>query len=77
MTQDYGYRYDAEGLWFVSPPKKDAEGNDVETHPVWLCAPIVITALAVDEKDRWGKLLEWPDPDGKIVKWVMADRLLA
>jgi hypothetical protein len=50
MTQDYGYQYDAEGLWYISPPKKDAEGNEVESNPIWLCAPIVITALAVDEK---------------------------
>jgi putative DNA primase/helicase len=77
MTQNFGYRFDTDGLWYVSPPKKDAEGNEVESPPVWLCAPLVITALAVDEKDRWGKLLEWHNPDGKIVRWVMADRLLA
>jgi putative DNA primase/helicase len=77
MTQDYGYQYDSEGLWYVSPPKKDAEGNEVEANAIWLCAPILIMALAVDEKARWGKLLEWQDPDGKTIKWVMADRLLA
>jgi putative DNA primase/helicase len=77
MRQDYGYQCDAEGLWYVSPPKKDDDGNDVESASIWLCAPIVITALAVDERDRWGKLLEWQDPDEKPVKWVMPDRLLA
>jgi len=77
MIQGHGYQYDPEGLWYVCPPKKDSEGNEVESAPIWLCAPLVITALAVDERDRWGKLLEWEDPDGKLVKWVMADRLLA
>jgi len=77
MTQDYGYQLDVEGLWYVSPPKQDTDGNEIESSPIWLCAPIVITALAVDEKDRWGKLLEWQDPDGQAVKWVMPDRLLA
>jgi putative DNA primase/helicase len=72
-----GYCIDEHGVWFSPSAKPDKEGNSVERDPTWLCAPLKVKAFAVDEEDRWGKLLEWADPDKNIVTWMMPDRLLA
>lgn len=53
----------------------DKEGN--ETAPFWLCSPVCIKALTRDTNGReWGRLLAWPDRDGKLHEWAMPMELL-
>lgn len=53
----------------------DKEGN--ETAPFWLCSPVYIKALTRDTNGReWGRLLAWPDRDGKLHEWAMPMELL-
>ncbi|MDD5388688.1 MAG: DUF927 domain-containing protein [Gallionellaceae bacterium] len=54
---------------------KDKEGN--EQPPLWICAPLHITAKTRDEKSgEWGRLLEWLDDDGEKHLWAMPLELL-
>lgn len=53
----------------------DKEGN--ETAPFWLCSPVCIKALTRDTNGReWGRLIEWPDKDGRLHEWAMPMELL-
>jgi putative DNA primase/helicase len=77
MSDKFGFHNENSGLWFYPFPTKDKDDKEVEHEPVWLCAPLLVVALAIDENERWGRLLEWVDPDGRIVRWMMPDRMLA
>jgi len=67
------YQLTPEGLIFVPKPKKE----DDEPEPIWLCAPIEMKALCQDCDDRWGRTLEWADPDGNSATWNMPAEYLA
>jgi len=71
------YRLEADGLIYYPEPKKDSDGTEVEQHELWLCAPLEVMSLAIDEEERWGKMLRWLDPNQEPVWWVMPNKLLA
>jgi uncharacterized protein (DUF927 family) len=75
-TTKRGFVPELDGLYFYPGVKKDKKGVEQESDAIRICAPLGVLALAVDEDDRWGKLLEWQDPKEEVVSWVMADRLL-
>lgn len=61
-----------KGVYFVG---KDKEGN--EQPPKWICSPLYVIAKTRDDKNgEWGRLLEWPDDDGKKHQWAMPLELL-
>lgn len=46
--------------------------------PVWICSPLTIAALTRDpQSSEWGRLLVFPDNDGKEHRWAMPMRMLA
>lgn len=54
---------------------KDKDGN--EQPPKWICSPLHVIAKTRDDKNgEWGRLLEWPDDDGKKHQWAMPLELL-
>lgn len=64
---------DERGVWHVP---RDAEGNT--KRPVWLCAPLRITARTrADDASGWGLLLEFADLDGNAKTWAMPSALLS
>ena len=67
------FMLDERGVWHVP---RDAEGN--EKRPVWLCAPLRITARTrADDANGWGLLLEFNDLDGNAKTWAMPAALLS
>jgi putative DNA primase/helicase len=78
MSEKRGYHLEQEGIVYWSAPKLDKEGKETEPGmPFWLCAPLEVLGMAVDEDDRWGKLLRWTDPNKEYVNWVMPMKLLS
>lgn len=67
------FELNAEGVWHFGCDK-----NGEATKPVWICAPLTITARTRDvENTEWGYLLEFKDPEGKPHSWAMPARMLA
>jgi len=53
---------------------KTVEGNA----PTWICAPVHVVAHArTADKEEWGKLLRFSDPEGCTHQWVLPMSLLA
>jgi putative DNA primase/helicase len=51
----------------------DPEGGE----PIFVCSPLFIEADTRDEQGRnWGRLLRWPDRDGREHSWAMPMELL-
>src|SRR5690242_8144052 len=71
------YRLEADGLYYYQAPKKDKEEKEIEQRDQWLCSPLEVVSLAIDEEDRWGKMLHWLDPNREPVVWMMPTKLLA
>lgn len=66
------FQIDASGITFVGT---DGKGDDTEQ--IWVCSPLSIVAMTRDEKSgRWGRLLEWRDPDRSFHQWAMPLELL-
>jgi len=66
------FEVSVKGVHFVG---KDKEGN--EQPPKWICSPLHVIAKTRDDKNgEWGRLLEWPDDDGKKHQWAMPLELL-
>jgi putative DNA primase/helicase len=72
----YGYVKRKDGWYYQQRPTTDDAGETVEATPIFLCAPMNIIALTIDEDDRWGRLIEWRDPNGVIQEWNMPDELI-
>lgn len=61
------FEVSTKGVFFIG---KDKDG--VDHSPKWICSPLYVIAKTRDEKSgEWGRLLEWPDDDGKIHQWAM------
>ena len=62
-----GFRLTPKGVYHV--------GDEDQT---WICSPLAVSALVRDENgDAWGRLLEFPDPDGRLHRWACPMELLA
>lgn len=57
-------------------PEEPTQETEAEPKRIWLSAMIHVRALALDDNGEWGKLLEWNDHNGNLVRWVMAARYL-
>ncbi len=68
------------GFFRLTPAGVSHIGFDKEgklTEPFWLSSPVYIKALTRDPGGReWGRLLAWPDRDGKLHEWAMPMELL-
>lgn len=65
-------RCDRPGLWFYG---KTRDGELMR--PVWLCAPLYVTAMTrTEDRNGWGVLVEFKDPDGHAKSWAMPLALL-
>jgi putative DNA primase/helicase len=58
---------------------KDKEGNITgEAAPVWICSPLRVAAMTRDAQNgEWGRLLAFPDKDGRIHRWTCPQSLHA
>ncbi len=71
----------------TAPEKSSAEGfrltpkgvyHTGDEDQTWICSPLAVSALVRDENgDAWGRLLEFPDPDGRLHRWACPMELLA
>lgn len=52
--------------------------SDPEKEPIKVCGPLEVAALTRDGKSEgWGRLLRWPDAEGRVHAWPMPMSLLA
>lgn len=66
-------RCNRPGLWFYG---KTRDGDSMR--PMWLCAPLYVTALTrTEDGNGWGMLLEFKDPDGRTKLWAMPAAVLS
>lgn len=58
---------------------RDSHGEVTgQAAPVWICSPLRVAALTRDAQGgEWGRLLVFPDRDGKEHRWTMPMRMLA
>ena len=58
---------------------KDKDGNITgQAAPVWICSPIRVHAMTRDAQNgEWGRLLVFPDRDGKEHRWTCPQSLHA
>lgn len=58
---------------------RDKEGAITgEAAPVWICSPLKVAAMTRDAQgSAWGRLLVFPDRDGREHRWTMPMRMLA
>jgi putative DNA primase/helicase len=69
-----GYSCDRSGVWFQPQPKKP---DDPPPDPVWICAPLTITAETNDDTHHgFGLLLSWVDRAGQPHTWAMPIRMV-
>mgnify|MGYP000131917832 FL=1 len=62
-----------QGVWYHGT---DKDGK--ATAPIWICAPLRVTARTRDsENTDWGYLLEFDDPEGKPKVWAMPASMLS
>ena len=67
------FSLDAKGVHYHGT---DKDGKPLP--PAWICAPLRITAQTRDaDGNAWGRLLEFPDNDGRPHQWAMPLELLA
>ena len=70
------------------PPAQQAEGGKdglfrltakgLFWDEIFVCSRLDVTAYARSvDSDNWGRMLEWPDPDGRDHSWCMPSELLA
>jgi hypothetical protein len=66
------FRVAAQGVFFVGTEK-----NGQERAPLWVCSTLRVIAKTRDDNGaEWGRLLEWPDDDGRPHQWAMPMELL-
>ena len=58
---------------------RDKDGNITgQASPVWICSPLTVAANTRDTQgSEWGRLLVFPDRDGRMHRWTMPMRMLA
>ena len=58
---------------------RDREGTITgQAAPVWICSPLKVAAMTRDAQGgEWGRLLVFPDRDGREHRWTMPMRMLA
>lgn len=67
-TLGTGFRVKDSGVWHHTD-----DGD-----PQWICSPLDVTALTRNEDgEAWGRLLEFPDEDGRWHRWACPMELLA
>lgn len=61
------------GVYYVGLKKWKYHGETIilgHERPAWIASPLYVLALARDPSNgEWGRLLEFPDPDGKLHRW--------
>jgi putative DNA primase/helicase len=63
--------------WHDVARDKDGEVTG-QAAPVWICSPLRVAALTRDTQgSEWGRLLVFPDRDGRVHRWTMPMRMLA
>ena len=68
----------AQGVYWVGVVTDKQTGQTSEAEPVWVCSPLAIDAQTRDpQSSEWGRLLVFPDNDGKVHRWAMPMRMLA
>lgn len=69
----------APGVYWVAVITDKESGAVIgEGDPVWICSPLAVAALTRDpQSSEWGRLLVFPDNDGKEHRWAMPMRMLA
>jgi len=69
----------APGVYWVAVISDKESGAAIgEADPIWICSPLNIAALTRDpQSSEWGRLLVFPDNDGKEHRWAMPMRMLA
>src|SRR4051794_21843318 len=75
MSEKSGHYLEQNGLFYY--PSSKGDGHEDDQRPIWLCAPMSVTALAKDEEGCWFKVIEFLDLDGKKLKHLIEYRLLA
>lgn len=58
---------------------RDSHGEVTsQAAPIWICSPLRVAGMTRDAQGgEWGRLLVFPDRDGKIHRWTMPMRMLA
>ncbi len=70
LTLPRGFSLSDGGLYYDDP--ENPQGA------CWVCSPLSVTAATRDDKGKeWGRLLEFPDMDGKVHRWSMPMSMLA
>ena len=73
MGQKAGFRV----IKFTKGLQNGVYFEDVDKPPVWICGPLEIEADTRDATgNNWGRLLSFPDRDGKVHSWAMPMSLL-
>ena len=66
------------GVYWIGVVTDKQTGETSEADAVWVCSPMVIEAQTRDpQSSEWGRLLVFPDNDGKLHRWAMPMRMLA
>lgn len=66
------------GVYWIGTATDRNTGETVEQEPQWICSPLEVTARTRDASDvEWGRLLTFPDADGKEHRWAMPMPLLS
>lgn len=65
-----GFEYGKRGVFYDDPDNPQGR--------IWVCSPLEVAAVTRDDKGKeWGRLLVFPDMDGKTHRWSMPMSLLA
>lgn len=68
----------APGVYWVGVVTDKDGAVTAQADPAWICSPLTIAAQTRDpQSSEWGRLLVFPDNDGKEHRWAMPMRMLA
>ena len=67
------------GVYWCDVTRDKGDGSITgQAAPVWICSPLTVSALTRDARgSEWGRLLVFPDRDGRMHRWTMPMRMLA
>ncbi|MCW8088039.1 DUF927 domain-containing protein [Sabulicella glaciei] len=70
-----GFVMKRDGVW--CEPDPNAEGH-ATLAPTFVCEPLRVVAMTNDgQGQRWGRLLQWEDADGRPHEWAMPNAMLS